>query len=175
MDLPAELTLQLVRLIHDQLHAKRPRGFDWFLVPAFRSATWEETRTRLVQAAKPLIVAPLPEPGYLGLWEPGSAPDAISASLKQHLANQLSFHTSKLSGFGYTGSDTLRLNGATWEFTLPVEAFLQWCRDYALAVGVSIGKSRDAGIGQLLVRPPGGGGPPLGGWDRVEEDHDHAH
>lgn len=68
---------------------------------------------------------------------------------------------------GLSATDTLSLTTADGPFTLSVAEFMQWSREYATPAGVSVTSTPVPGLGQILVRPPGGGGPPLGvppGW-----------
>lgn len=167
MTAPAELTLRVSRLVQQSASARGVTSPEWFLVPAFRPATWAEARTLLTDAPKPLIVAPLVEPGLLGIWEVGRLEPEHRAAAERALANQVAFHTERIPLHGLSATDTLSLTTADGPFTLSVAEFMQWSREYATPAGVSVTSTPVPGLGQILVRPPGGGGPPLGvppGW-----------
>ena len=67
MDLCAELTLQVLRFVQQPVDPpSSPR--EWVFVPEGRRAGWIEARQLLANAAKPLMVAALLEPGMIGSW-----------------------------------------------------------------------------------------------------------
>ena len=161
MDICAELTLQVARL--SQAHKVTRRAMsDWFFVPAFRKATWAEAHDILAAAPKPLIVAPLVEPGYLATWSVQDLDSAQRAGAERHFDNLAEYFPEKLQVLGLTQAELFLFAGAEAELKLPVAEFWRWTREYAIPVGVTVDKTPESGVGRLIIRPPGGGGPPLG-------------
>ncbi len=161
MPIPADLTLHVSRLVQQASPARPVNSPEWFLVPAFRPATWAEARALLTDAPKPLIVAPLVEPGLLGVWEVGRLKPEHRAAAERAIATQVAFHTERIPLHGLSATDTLSLTAADGPFTMSVAEFIQWSREYATPAGVSVTSTPGPGMGQILVRPAGGGGPPL--------------
>ena len=161
MDNCAELTLQVARL--SQAHKVTRRAMsDWFFVPAFRKATWAEAHDILAAAPKPLIVAPLVEPGHLATWSVEDVAPAERAGVQRHLDNFQEYFPEKLRVLGREQAESFVFAGAEAELRLTVADFWRWTREYAISVGVTVDKTPEPGVGRLIVRPPGGGGPPLG-------------
>jgi hypothetical protein len=161
MDRGAELTLQIARLLQQRADATRsPVG--WSFWPQGGRATWEEARAFLAAAAKPVLVAPLVEPGALGVFTLDQFPEPVQRQMASQFANQLGYYTEKLEHLGLGDGASLRFEPGTPECVLSVSEFMQWARDYAIGVGISIARGPDAGVGRIIVRPPGGGRPPLG-------------
>jgi hypothetical protein len=161
MDIGAELTLQIARLVHERTDPPRSPAF-WSILPDVGRATWPEARSILSAASKPLLVAPLIEPGSLGLWTFNAMEGKSRSVLTRETANQVQYFTEKLRVFELGDSDCIRFEPATPMFEISVRDFLQWAREYSISVGISIVKVPQARVGRLIVRPPGGGAAPLG-------------
>lgn len=172
MDLCAELTLKASRLLQEHRGPESAFAF-WFFLPEFHRAGWAEARALLTSAPKPLVVSPLVEPGMLATWRL----DVMGASLRQasdnHLANQGEYYKAKLEALGLDNGSTIELRAPSGDLSLPVPEFRRWYRDY-LFQGITIVKTADPQVGRLMIRPPGGGGPPIG-WDPSLPHEDHKH
>jgi hypothetical protein len=119
-------------------------------------------RSTLAAAQKPVVVAPLIDPGYLSVWSLRElAPDQREAA-ERVLANQLEFYEGKLEAYGLEPADALELSLPEAAFRITVAEFLMWARDYAMPLGVSIEKGADSRVGHLILRVPGGGARPIG-------------
>ena len=161
MDVGAELTLQMARLIQMRPGSTHsPVG--WSLWPHGSRFTWDEARAFLAAAEKPILVAPLVEPGALAVFALGQFPDAQRRQFAAEFANQVQYYKEKLKHLALTDAALLRFEPAASECVLSVSAFIQWAHDYALAAGISLAPSGEPGVGRITVRPPGGGGPPMG-------------
>jgi hypothetical protein len=100
--------------------------------------------------------------------EVGRLEPEYRAGAERAMANQVAYHAEKLRLCGLTATEVLSLTTDDGEFTISVAGFTQWSREYATPAGVSVTSTSVPGMGQVLVRPPGGGGPPLGvppGWE----------
>ena len=84
---------------------------------------------------------------------------ADRARAEAELENQCAYFDDKLRTFGLGDDDRIALTTLAGEFTMSVADFKRWMREYALSVGVSLDKSKVAGTGRIVVRPPGGGRP----------------
>ena len=161
MDIGAELTLQIARLVHERKDPLRSPAF-WSILPDVGRATWPEARSILSAVSKPLLVAPLIEPGSLGLWTFNALDEKSRSVLTRETANQVGYFTEKLQAFELGDSDSIRFEPATPAFEISVRDFLQWTREYSIFVGLSIVRVPQVRVGRLIVRPPGGGAPFLG-------------
>ncbi len=161
MDIGAELTLQIVRLVQARPGAARSPAF-WTFWPQGGRATWAEARDFLAGAAKPVLVAPLIEPGAIGVFTLGQFPEPVQRRLASEFENQVGYYEEKLASVGPADGASLRFEPATEECVLGVGEFMRWARDYAIGVGISIAPSPEPRVFRITVRPPGGGGPPLG-------------
>lgn len=161
MDIGAELTLQIVRLVQERQDPPRSPA-SWSIWPAGGRATWAEARAILSAAPKPLLVAPLIEPGVLGMWTLESVGSAMRTKLAREFANQVQYFTAKLETIGIGLEDRMCFEPATPPLSMRVSDFLSWASEYAIGVGISVDLSSQPGMGRIVVRPPGGGGPPMG-------------
>ena len=153
MDVGAELALRLARLV--QLRTFAPDGFDaWFLVPNFRKVSWAEARDLLSAAPKPLIVAPLPDPGFLGIWPLSTVSETDIAGSRHHVANQVSYFRAKLTALGYTTKDHVTFADGGELLTLSVPEFLGWRAEYAVFAGTTVEHREEAGVAWLIVVRP---------------------
>ena len=135
----------------------------WLFVPALRKATWSEACELVAAAPKPLLVAPLVEPGHLVMWSVDALDEVDRAVVVRELASLQQFCTEKLrlSGVGPTGS--VRLHGPDAEMVLTIDEFARWLREFVMAgVGLIIRPTDESGVVRLLLLPPGGAAPPLG-------------
>ena len=159
-DTCADFVLHLARLQQEHL---RPTSslVGWVFLPAFREATWSQARELLAAAPKPLVVAPLVEPGYLAVWNlDGVEPDR-RATIESLFANQVEYFTEKLKICGLGQTAVMRLSTPTVTLSISAADFRRWFHEYTV-FGVTVAKTGDPGVGRVLIRPPGGGGPPLG-------------
>src|SRR3954462_11599840 len=98
-DIAAELTLRVARFL--QMPEDPPASpARWFFVPEFYSAHWDEAGALLAAAPKPLIVAPLPDPGFLGTWFLGALEGVHRSRAEHQLQNQQSFFAHQLEHLG---------------------------------------------------------------------------
>lgn len=161
MDIGAELTLQIARLVHERPNPPRSPA-RWSFWPQGDHVTWAEAREVLATVPKPVIVAPLIEPGVIGLWTTASVTASQRAAFDTQLANQVQYYIEKLAALGLTDAEAVRFEPATPECTLSVSDFFRWTREYIIGVGMSLAPSPVARVARITVRPPGGGRPPLG-------------
>lgn len=162
MDSGAELTLQIARLV--QLHGRQlsRSPLTWSFWPHGEQVGWDEARDLLAAAPKPLLVAPLIEPGALGLWEVAGFDAARRETVRRELANQVAYYAGKFASFAVGGDGHVRLDGHGRSCTMGVASFLRWAGEYAISVGVSAAPTAEANVARIIVRPPGGGAPPIG-------------
>jgi len=161
MDIGAELTLQIACRVHEC--GEPPRSFAfWSLLLDVRRATWAEARAVLAAAPKPVLVAPLLEPGGLAVWTLDDLHGTRRADFEHEMANQIAGFTEILKRCELGDDDRIRFEPAVPAFEMSVREFRQWTREYAMYLGISIAKVPGARVGRLVVRPPGGNAPPLG-------------
>ena len=134
----------------------------WFFVPEFRKATWSEAHDILAAAPKPLIVAPLVEPGHLATWSVQDLVVARRPGAERGMENLAEYFAEKLRALGLEQAERFLFSDAEAELALTMADLRRWTREYAIGVGVTVDKTPESGVGRLIVRPPGGGGPPLG-------------
>lgn len=162
MDPCAELTLRIVRAAQEAL-APRSSAVDWLLLPEHRRATWPETRELLAAAPKPLIVAPLVEPGWLAFWSAAVLAPADRELLNREFANQREYFAEKLGAIRLNEDGCVETPDG--EFDVPVAAFRRWTDEYTVAAGIGMSRSSKPNRARVLIRLPGGGGPPVGWFD----------
>lgn len=160
----AEFTLRLVRAGQEAL-SPRSSLRNWFFLPEPREASWSEAREILAGAAKPLIVAPLLEPGCIAIWSVSTIEPARRARVDHELANQCAYWDEKLAVAKLDDTDHIETPDGL--FTLTVAEFRRWAAEYAVSIGIGMGASPLAGTGRIHIMLPGGGGPPVG-WVKSE-------
>ncbi len=161
MDLAAELTLQSARLVQERANPPRSAA-RWMLMPAGVTLSWSQARDALAALPKPVFVAPMNEPGWLGIWDPRTFDGSARARFDAQIANQVGYYQDKLNAFGLVDTDAVRFEPATPALTPCGGDILQWARDYAIGTGVSLAPVPDESACRVIVMPPGGGAPPLG-------------
>jgi hypothetical protein len=162
MDSGAELTLQIIRRVQRHSHGEARRFPDsWSFWPRGLRAGWPDARDLLTALPKPILVAPLLEPGMLGLWTDEGFDNAQRHAFAQQLANQVQYYSEKLAALNVPPDGQVRFGPAVSPSAIGVDAFLQWATEYGLSVGISLAASPDPGVAIITVRPPGGAGPPL--------------
>ncbi len=166
MDTRAELTLRLVRIAQEAL---QPRSslVDWMLYPHYRRASWTDARQLLATAAKPVLVAPLVEPGCLAFWGASDLSADARRSVDAEIANQRDYFTSRIAALALTAPSFVESPDAI--FRLPLADFEDWSAEYCIPVGFGVTRSA-ADTARVLVRLPGGHAPPVG-WIPPESPH----
>ena len=109
--------------------------------------------------AKPVLVAPLLEPGMLGLWSINTFDEAHKQVVGRQIINQVQYYADKLTALNVE-QGLVRFGSGTSAYEMTRDEFLQWATEYALDVGISLGASTDAGVARILVRTSSGN-PPL--------------
>lgn len=152
MDLCAELTLQVIRFVQEPRDPpSSPR--EWVFFPEGRRASWPVARTLLADARKPLMVAPLAEPGMIGSWGIHALKDDHLARAEHGLANQQQWLIEHAAHFGWTPTDIILFETEADHLELPMAELERWLKEYALPVGWTVGEGPDkARPGRLLIR-----------------------
>lgn len=160
MDTRAELTLQIVRLAHSHTVGDVSRiPQRWTFWPYGERCDWEGARALLSRLAKPVLVAPLAEPGMLGLWTVDMLAEGHRLAAGRELSNQTQYLADKLTALNHP--DLVRFGSGASAYHMTRAELLQWATEYALNLGISLGPSTEASVAHVLVRPSGGGAPPL--------------
>ena len=160
MDTGAELTLQIVR--RTQSYARpdvAPAPDSWLLWPGGERLDWVSTRTRLGALGKPLLVAPLLEPGMLGLWSIDTLDDERKQAVRRGVATQVQYYADKLAALGVEGGP-IRFESGTSQHEMSRDGFLRWASEYAINAGISLEAAADAASARVRVLPSRGR-PPL--------------
>jgi len=172
----AEFTLRVAAIAQSVIPgATWPKR--WYLFPEVKEANWEEAREHLADAPKPLLVTPLADPGYLGVWPSSSA----DVALAKQMANQAAYYDAKLPRMGLRDDDTVVLGTPTGEFVLTIGEFRRWTREYALLARVVFVETTDPRVAQILVLEPARTTQPLNTHrefpppDACDCGHDHHH
>ncbi len=148
MDTSAEFTLRLLEA--SQPPGKRNSlGSSWYFFPALAKASWDEAREILTAAAKPLVVAPLPEPHHIAIWGPDAAP-----KVTWHINNQLEFTKDKLQRLGLTDTDAIVLGTERGDFTISVPDYMRWLSEYTILARIVLTRTMDPRVGQFLILSP---------------------
>jgi len=159
MDVCAELTLRIVRAAQEALNP-RSSLVGWFFFPAHRQISWSDANQALASASKPLIVAPLVEPGSIAVWSIDTLESSDRKRLEYEFANQRQYFREKLEMLGLNDSDHVETPDG--EFRVTVAEFRGWSAEYSIPIGIGMSRSPTPNTARLLIRPPGGGGPPVG-------------
>jgi hypothetical protein len=158
MDTCAELTLRILRLSQEALNPLSSM-VGWCFLPEHRRTTWSDARDILSASPKPLLVAPLVEPGYLVVWSLESVSSRERGVWEREFANQCEYFSEKLESLGLADADSVTLAAPEGDFRISVADFRRWPKEYAIPVGISLTKSSATHTARILVRPPGGGRP----------------
>lgn len=161
MNTGAELTLQIVRLA--QSHASgdvaRARPL-WLFWPHGERRDWEGARELLGHLAKPVLVAPLVEPGMLGLWTVDMLDAAHRPAVERQISNQVQYFADKLAALKIS-QGPVRFGSDTSAYEMTRDEFLQWATEHMINLGLSLQRSADGSAARVLVLPSRGGAPPL--------------
>ena len=80
--------------------------------------------------------------------------------MDREFANQREYFSEKLRALGL--ADDACVETPDGEFRMSVIDFRRWAAEYTVTVGVGMGRSPQPNTGRMVVRLPGGGGPPVG-------------
>ena len=161
VDVCAELTLRIVRMSQEALNPLSSLA-DWWFLPENRHARWAEAREIFSESPKPILIAPLVEPGMIVVWTLDSVQADVRQNWEREFANQCQYFDEKLKGFGLSDADAVTLEGPAGEYKISVADFRRWAKEYAIPVAaIGMRKSSTPRAGKIIIRPPGGG-PPLG-------------
>lgn len=161
MSAAAELTLHITRLVHERPDPWRSPA-SWSIVWDDRRLTWDDACAAPDAARKPVLVAPLLEPGWIALWHRDDLDERRRARFDAQIENQLQYYRAKLDAIGLGDGDTVRFEAAPPGWAMTVADFLGWASEYGMLVGISLAAADAPGACRVIIRPAGGGGPPLG-------------
>jgi len=160
MDTGAELTLQIVRRAQSYARPDVLQAPDlWLLWPSGERLDWVKARARLGALAKPLLVAPLLEPGMLGLWPIDTLDEERRQVVGRGVANQVQYYADKLAALG-VGDGPIRFEAGSSQYEMSRDEFLHWATEYAINVGISLEAAADAASARVRILPSPGR-PPL--------------
>ena len=160
MDTGAELTLQIVRRTQSYARPDVAQAPDsWLLWPGGERLDWVSTRTRLGALGKPLLVAPLLEPGMLGLWSTDTLDEERQQAVRRGITDQVRYYADKLVALGVEGGP-IRFESGTSQCEMSRDEFLRWASEYAINVGISLEAAADAAGARVRILPSRGR-PPL--------------
>jgi len=156
MDICAELTLRIARFIQVSETPPQSPAY-WFFVPEFRRAGWSTALELLANAPKPLIVAPLPEPGLVGTWGLRALTGEDRARADHQFANQEAFFADRITHLQLGEDDSIAFDSGADTVSLSVREFKRWLREYAVCAGSTLDPgTMSANSGALVVRRPDG-------------------
>lgn len=160
MDTGAELTLQNVRRAQSYARPNVPQAPDlWLLWPGGERLDWVRARARLGALGKPLLVAPLLEPGMLGIWPVDTLDDERNRAVEREVANQVQYYAEKLVALRVKdGPIRFASDSSTYEMSR--DEFLHWATEYAINVGITLEAAADGASARVRILPARGG-PPL--------------
>ncbi len=160
MDTGAELTLRIVQRAQSYVRPDVPQAPDlWLLWPCGECLDWISTRTTLGALTKPLLVAPLLEPGMLGLWPIDTLDEAHRQVVTHGVVNQVQYYTHKLAALGVEHGP-IRFESGTSQCEMSRDEFLHWATEYAINVGISLEAAPDAASARVRI-VPSRGRPPI--------------
>jgi hypothetical protein len=153
MDTGAELTLQIVQRAQSYARPDVLQAPDlWLLWPGGERLDWVSARARLGALAKPLLVAPLLEPGMLGLWPIDTLDETRKQVVRHGVANQVEYYADKLAALGVEHGP-IRFGSGTSQHEMSREEFLRWATEYAINVGISLEAAADAAGARVRILP----------------------
>src|SRR4051812_3983938 len=143
MDVCAELSLRLIRTGQEAL-GPLSSFINWVICPEMKNATWTEAGELLATSQKPVLIAPLVEPGAIALWSLAALEQQGRAALEYQVSNQSQYYDEKLSALGLAISDTVETPDG--EFRLSIAEFKRWAREYCISlIGIGMIRSPSAG------------------------------
>lgn len=101
MDPCAELTLRLLRIAQEALEPNSSL-VDWMILPLLRRADWHQAAQYLTAATKPVLVAPILEPGCFALWSIHEESPGSQRAFELELDEQRRFLTGRLDSLCLT-------------------------------------------------------------------------
>jgi hypothetical protein len=160
MDTGAELTLQIARRAQSRARPDVPQAPDlWLLWPGGERLDWVRARARLGALGKPLLVAPLLEPGMLGIWPIDMLDEERKRAVGRGLANQVQYYAEKLVALGVEDGP-IRFASGSSPYEMSRDEFLHWATEYAINVGITLEAAADGASARVRILPARGR-PPL--------------
>ena len=148
----AELALHIARFVQMPVgSADWPDHWVFVLRGGRRSRA--EAIDLLAQCPKPLLVAPLVEPGMLALWTTDALAGDERRRIEHEFANQVEAVASRVSDLGLSEASRILCETAAGRADLTVADFRTCFRDFAVIAGWSLIKGPDdAYPGRLVIR-----------------------
>ncbi len=134
MDLCAELTLHVLRFVQSPDDPPVSPA-KWHFVPDGVQVAWPEARRLLRDAVKPIIVAPLAEPGMIGTWGVAALTGMARARAEHNLANQVNFLRGFAAEHGLRQDDSILFETAADRLVLSLAELDRWLHDYGIHMG----------------------------------------
>ena len=156
IDPAAELTLHIARFLQTPEDPPQSPAY-WLLVPGMRRKTYVQACEHLTALAKPVVVAPLQEPGTLGLWPYAELEATDRPRVDSDVKNQCDFLEESLSHCSATTDAMVVFETNADSLTISVAELRLWAAQYRVACGwaLDVGPAADAPIRFEVRRPDG--------------------
>jgi hypothetical protein len=155
-ELAAGLSLHVVRFV--QGGSEPPRSpLRWLLMPDTRPLPYRDACARLAATPKPVVLAPLQEFGWLGIWRYESLEVEEQRRLEIHLRRQRDFLEEAIAQLEARPDDRVVFATAGEVLELSVMELRLWAAQYAMGCGWTLapGSGADERFHLQVLRPDG--------------------
>jgi hypothetical protein len=104
-------------------------------------------------------VAPLLEPGMLGIWPIDTLDEERKRAVGRGVANQVQYYAQKLVALGVEDGP-IRFASDSSPYEMSRDEFLHWATEYAINVGITLEAAADGASARVRILPARGR-PPL--------------
>jgi len=104
-------------------------------------------------------VAPLLEPGMLGIWPIATLDEERKRAVGREVANQVQYYAEKLVALGVEDGP-IRFASGSSPYEMSRDEFLHWATEYAINVGITLEAAADGASARVRILPARGR-PPL--------------
>jgi hypothetical protein len=104
-------------------------------------------------------VAPLLEPGMLGIWPIDTLDEERKRAVGRGIANQVQYYAEKLVALGVEDGP-IRFASGSSPYEMSRDEFLHWATEYAINVGITLEAAADGASARVRILPVRGR-PPL--------------
>jgi hypothetical protein len=156
----ADLTLRVVRAVQGP-----PRGavVQWFIVPDLEEVGWSGLTRMLAALPKPVVIAPLLQPGMIGVWTIGSLTESQRHIVRRLTKNRVDYFREKLDLLSDAPVQTIEFRPEDEnKLRMTRTDFERWIRDFSVSVGITVVSTGDPTMARLIVLLPGSGSSPTG-------------
>ena len=124
----------------------------WVFTPDGVRGDWDTAAEHLAGAPKPLVVAPLQEPGMLGTWSVQALEGGARRRMEHEFENLREFVEECAAQFGLVDHSRVCFGSAAGVVEITLAELRRWVREYAVIIGLLLRRDPADEVTWLTIR-----------------------